>query len=151
MLQCIIRLKHINKLFILNFLCSRLRNQNNILHSIRENYISHTTTTQYKLFVRENGTHTYRTGSLVNNTTYSVNLTFFSIHCTVSQFQFYSRHLLQLFFQCATGSCQTQQLLFSHREIHIHFTDFTHGSQRLCYRRTHQTTNTIRECTHHSI
>src|SRR5699024_11319473 len=53
---------------------SRLRNQNNILHSIRENYISHTTTTQYKLFVRENGTHTYRTGSLINNTTYSVNL-----------------------------------------------------------------------------
>src|SRR5699024_12301087 len=84
---------------------SRLRNQNNILHSIRENYISHTTTTQYKLFVRENGTHTYRTGSLINNTTYSVNLTFFSIHRTVSQLQFHSRHLLQLFFQCATGSC----------------------------------------------
>ena len=48
------------------------------------------TTTQYKLFVRENGTHTYRTGSLINNTTYSVNLTFFSIHRTVSQLQFHS-------------------------------------------------------------
>jgi len=151
MFQRIIRLEYINKFFVLNFLCGRLRNQNNIFHSIRENYISHTATAQHRLLIGENSTHTYRTGRLINNTTDSINSTLFRIYCSISQLQFHGRHFFQLVFQCTACLSHGKQLFFSHRKIDIHITDFAYSSKRLSHRWTYQTSYTIRECSDYAI
>ena len=67
MFQRVVRLQYEDELLVLDFGSGRLWNHDDFMQRVGEYHIAGASTTQHVVLVGEEGTHGYRTGSLVND------------------------------------------------------------------------------------
>src|SRR5699024_12357625 len=101
------------------------------MQRVGEYHIAGASTTQHVVLVGEEGTHGYRTGSLVNDSADCLHAATVGIHGSVDELQLYIRHLFQNCLGATAFTTLCQELACGHGEVGVDVGDVGNGSQRV--------------------